>query len=570
MSIAQNFPTIAPSLSLDFASVQALDPRITFARATTATYYGTRTALAEQNLMTSSNSFGTATTGATLVTNNATSPDGTNTAVNLTVDTSTGGHYVQTTIAPMTTGLIYTFSIFVKPNTVSTFGMREAGFGASNAQYNLSTVSVTSSSGCTTSITAVNDGWLRIAYTITAPFTGNLSMQLGPQGYTSFTGNGTDSVYMWGMQLEQRSTVTAYTPTTTQPITNYIPVLETAASGVARFDHNPVTFESLGLLIEQQSTNLVTYSEDFDNAAWSKGNATITANTIVAPDGTLTADKLVENTATGQHFVSLSPVTTLNASYSLSIFAKAGERTRITLFAFGSTTVTVTFDLSAGTVASGTGTIQSVGNGWYRCVLPYLGATSTTNQGVFLVSSGTTTSYTGDGYSGVFIWGAQLEALAFPTSYIKTEASQVTRAVDSALITGANFSSWYNAGQGTLYSEVFDSGLNPWAVSVSINDKFYFRQTGSTAFGVVMGSGGSAFTTTLPAKIAATYNGGTTSSSANGLTAQTTSGLTPINAATILHIGNYNGGAFVQNGRIKKISYYPIAFTNTNLQALTG
>jgi hypothetical protein len=171
----------------------------------------------------------------------------------------------------------------------------------------------------------------------------------------------------------------------------------------------------LGLLIEEQRTNLLTYSEEFDDAAWSKTRSSITANTIVAPDGALTGDKLVENTDTGTHFVSQSASLIANAVYTASVYAKAGERTRVQLqtanVANWTASVSTVFDLSAGTVVSGTGTITPVGNGWYRCsITATFGASNTIGgMNIFPVISGTTSSYTGDGYSGIYLWGAQLE-----------------------------------------------------------------------------------------------------------------------------------------------------------------
>ena len=89
-----------------------------------------------------------------------------------------------------------------------------------------------------------------------------------------------------------------FTRSTTGSYYNSAGVLSTAAINAPRFDYDPVTLESVGLLIEESRTNLLTYSEQFDNAVWTKSNASITANAIIAPDGTLTADKLVEDGVT--------------------------------------------------------------------------------------------------------------------------------------------------------------------------------------------------------------------------------------------------------------------------------
>jgi hypothetical protein len=207
--------------------------------------------------------------------------------------------------------------------------------------------------------------------------------------------------------------VTAYTPTTTQPITNYIPVLQTAPANVARFDHNPVSGESLGLLVEELRTNLVTYSEQFDNAAWRKFRASITPNTIVAPDGTLTGGKLVEDTtASNTHLIDQN-LTPAVGTYAWSVYAKAGERSFVRL---GFTTASANgayFNLANGTVgtvgAGVTASITAVGNGWYRCVAVRTTAATSEVPSIGLASADNTNAYTGDGYSGIYIWGAQFE-----------------------------------------------------------------------------------------------------------------------------------------------------------------
>jgi len=354
MSVSQNYSAISPSLSLDFAAVQALDPRITFSRATTATYYGTRTVKAEENLLLwSQNQTQTIWNkglikNITVTSNFYTAPDGTTTAAKLTFADGDGIYLLRNDSAGIVLGVQYVMSAWIE--------IKSGSVTALNVDCNNGTkIDVTSQLSAGTLV--------RVVQLVTA----GPSTSVADWEFTAT--NGTE-VAFWGAQVEQRSTVTAYTPTTTQPITNYIPVLETAASGVARFDHNPTTFESLGLLVEQQSTNLVTYSEQFDNASWTKTNATITANTVVAPDGTLTGDKFFENTSTGLHGVSKIGIA-LSGSNSWSFYAKAGERTRILLDAYdGSSNSFHVFDLDAGTIvlnASGTATITPLGNGGYRC-----------------------------------------------------------------------------------------------------------------------------------------------------------------------------------------------------------
>ena len=232
-------------------------------------------------------------------------------------------------------------------------------------------------------------------------------------------------------------------------------VIQTAATDVPRFDHNPTTGESLGLLVEEQRTNLPLRSEEFDNASWAKDFTTATADADTAPNGTTTADKVAEDSSNNFHAISqyVSGFAS-GAIATLSIYAKAAGRTRFRIQTDASAGFgTADFNLSTGTATAGTGVVSNgsiinVGDGWYRC-----SARCTTSGAgaiglkVILAQSTYGTAYTGDGTSGIYFWGAQLEAGAFPTSYIPTTTAAVTRSASLAdLISGAianNIRSFY-------------------------------------------------------------------------------------------------------------------------------
>jgi hypothetical protein len=262
-------------------------------------------------------------------------------------------------------------------------------------------------------------------------------------------------------------------------VTDSAGVLQTAATDVPRFDHNPTTGESLGLLVEEQRTNLLLWSEEFDNAAWSKARATVNANVIAAPDSATTADKLVEDTQTGPHHANRPALSfTSGTVYTLSGFYKAAERTRVVL-QFGidgapfpnQANHAAFFDLSTGTIvstgSSATSTITALANGWYRCTVTATAQATATDIvfAGFLVSTGTTFSYTGDGTSGIYLWGAQLEAGAFATSYIPTTTAAVTRSASLADL----ISSAIANNIRTLYLE-FRSPASGTRGVVSLND----------------------------------------------------------------------------------------------------
>ena len=298
MSISSNFPTIKPTLNLDFANVGRLDPRVQFTRASTATYYdGVTTAKAEQNLLLQSQNYSTSWTVTNLTpVTGKTAPDGTSTATEFTAAAAN---------AVLTQGFTaiagsYTFSVWLRRVT----GTGDIEIAADNGTWTTKVITGT---------------WAR--YDVTQTVAAG-SKTAGVRVVTSG-----DAIEVWGAQLEQRSAVTAYTATTTQPITNYVPVLLTAQNNVPRFDHTPTTGAALGLLIEEQRTNLCLQSEDFITT-WATTAASITANTNVAPSGALTADKLVEDATTAEHLVRQTSIAVSSStSYTASTYIKAAERT---------------------------------------------------------------------------------------------------------------------------------------------------------------------------------------------------------------------------------------------------
>ena len=594
MSISANFPNVFPSLELNFANSQQLDPRVTFSRSTTAPYYDGKTSvLAEQNLFLYSQLFSNSVWLTSNVTNTATSavnaPDGTTTAFTSIPTTTNATHQLCEQGITQVLGLPYTFSIVVKANGYTLVSITQyTGSSAVNSFFDLSAGTVTSGTG---SISSQGNGWYRISQTVTATTSGfnqyfGQLFAVNTGTNTSFAGDGTSGYYIWGGQAEQRSSVTAYNATTTTPITNYIPQLLTAPINAPRFDFNPTTGESLGLLIEQSSTNLLTYSQDFSNAVWQKSNSSITTSANIAPDGTQTAQLLVENASTSSHILFIS--SGLTTGTTLSLYAKAKGRTKIGI-GDSSNQYLAKFDLSNGTVTTASnngvtgGSITSVGNGWYRMSCQYTG--STVGLGIFLLDSSGNTSYTGDGYSGIYIWQAQLEALAFATSPIATTSAQVTRASDNASMTGTNFSSWYNQGQGTIYCESATNDLSASPLALIINDgtlnnviqigrtnltnlaERVYLTANNTNYVAALGTG----TTTQNqfAKTSFSFSTNNFIGSVNGnLTSQISTGIVP--TVNRMDIGCYLSTNSYLNGRIKKIAIYPQQVTSTNQQALTG
>lgn len=213
-----------------------------------------------------------------------------------------------------------------------------------------------------------------------------------------------------------------------------------------RFDTDPATLQPKGLLVEGARTNLLTYSEQFDNAAWTKANLNTTGtpawvNVATAPDGTLTADKLIEDANNTSHFANQNVTVVNGGTYTYSIYAKAAERSYLAIYCINTAaSLNTFFNLSNGTVVStsagATSSIVSVGNGWYRCSVTT--TTTAVTSGIYpgISANGTTATYLGDGTSGIFVWGAQIEAAAWASSYISTTNLAASRVADTFTLSG--------------------------------------------------------------------------------------------------------------------------------------
>ena len=586
----ESLPDIRPSLLLDFANSKTLDPRITFTRGSTATYWdGKTTAKAEENLFKYSqelDNFYWNGLRSVVTANQTTAPDGTTTADAITQASgeTSGGFINPDGTEGYTSGVTYTTSIYAKPNGKNFLRvMTSYANGIQTTWFNLSTGSVgTSSSDHTASMVDAGNGWYRCIVTATADGDGYINFYIAETDAVYDVTDDQTGYYAWGAQLEQRSSATAYTPTTSSPIVKYQPVLQTAASGEARFDHDPVTGESKGLLIEEARANSATYSEEFDNAGWDKARVTITPNTIIAPDGTLTADKLIANTDNNSHKIVLRPTITSGNSYTASVYFKKGEYTdaQIDLYSDGSNTFARSdFDLDTGTIIYaqvGSATITDVGNGWYRCIVAGTATTSGTGYFQIYVTS-PASSFTGDGYSGIYVWGAQLEAGSFPTSYIPTSGSTVTRALEAVKI--ENFNNYATGNEGTAFIDWIIGGsdglqeyqfrmesLSGNGLSIFYDDPNIF----GTNYNV--SNSGIVSTSTSANKAALTYSQSesTYRHYANGTAGTTTtSGYDGRYAPNVLFLGGASATASHSQQYIKKFAFYPKRLPNATMQAMT-
>ena len=361
-------------------------------------------------------------------------------------------------------------------------------------------------------------------------------------------------------------------------------LIQTAASGAARFDHNPATGESLGLLVEEARTNLLLQSEAF-GTTWTTSLATISANVATAPDGTTTADKLVTSNTTAQQRT-LQSATVPAGTVTFSVYAKAAGFSYMRLES-GASTEIANFDLTQGVLGtvSGAATITRFSNGWYRCTMPITTSAGASDFRIYVIGSATDargSTLAGNGVDGIFLWGAQIEAGAFPTSYIPTVASTVTRAADVASMTGANFSSWYNQDQGTLVATT-PSGI---VTTATANQSYFGVSTGTlsgsigTGNGLKYGNGSPSTSTRLQLVTASTVQVDTNSATnapkiafayatnnfalARGQSLFTdTSGDVPtgMDTFTIRGVGSQS---------YSRLAYYPVRLPDAQLQALTA
>ena len=339
------------------------------------------------------------------------------------------------------------------------------------------------------------------------------------------------------------------------------------------------------LLLEPQRTNLVTYSEQFDNAAWLKSNSTITANATTSPDGTTNADKLIPSaTPSVNKYIYRSVSAASGSVYSITVFAKAAEYDRLRI-EDGNNSQGAWFNLSSGTVgtvgASTTANIEALDNGWYRCSISK--ATVTTSIFFVIVGSNAENIQVGDGTSGIYIYGAGAELGSYATSYIPTTTTAVTRLADSASKTG--ISSLIGQTEGTIFLEADIQKYNESSIYVAISagavlgTSIYIIQQTSGSLNVLVRNSGnpdasiainSANWTAGFNKVAIAYTATTAEVFINGVTKGTTS-FVSAPACSQLTIGSRPDGVgtLVGTGGYSQALLFTTRLTNAELATLT-
>jgi hypothetical protein len=384
-----------------------------------------------------------------------------------------------------------------------------------------------------------------------------------------------------------------FTRTSSGTRTNSQGLIEVVPANYPRFDHRYVNgeIESLGLLVEEQRTNLFERSEEFSNSYWTKTRSSVENSSIIAPDGSTNAFLLKEDTSVSETHTLFRVISFESGfKYSYSIFAKAydsGNRKLFMLFGAGAfpSQQNASFDLVNGIVESvntnngSEATIEKYPNGWYRCTLIGNTTTSSTTSTVILyLQSGSTVFYTGDGTSGIYIWGSQLEKGSFPTSYIPTVASTVTRNQDRVLIDGERFLQWYNPVEGTFFCSTNDPrGTVVFGVGNTFDNTIYTTAGGSFSGAMRSGGSGTSFVGTISnsgtSKVAFGVKTDNSALCINGvITGSSLTADMPINPIR-LTLGaspwSPTAGDNQVDGTIAQLTYYPTRLPNNILQNLT-
>jgi hypothetical protein len=365
---------------------------------------------------------------------------------------------------------------------------------------------------------------------------------------------------------------------------------KTAGGMLTQFGSGQIRITDLGLLIEDAKTNFALFSQDFTNAAWVSNGPATTANTTQAPDGITTADKIIPSLAAAFQFLSqaCSP-SGLPAKISYSVYAKAAGYNYCMLIGKTSSNANgyrVMVDLTSGAVVqngvdAGSPTNTSfvtelLSNGWVRIILNMDGVT---NASILVGVNDTSTwrSFGGDGVSGIYAWGAQVEVSGFVTSYIPTTGTSATRAADlitvigdlDAVLSGVAASEYAEHG-GTLANFGQGGGLIGLNGDLSSllngasNSSAVGMARGTPGISVTIGNGlnwtngfkaASAFSASARSLVA---GGGTVATSGAGLTSQ---------SGFLLGVGG-SGDSWLY-GYMKRVAVWNSKISDATLQALT-
>ena len=453
----------------------------------------------------------------TVTPNAVVAPDGTTTADKVVADTQNNYHSVSQTYV-VSNGTAYTASVYAKAAEYSYLSLADTGFSLFAAVFYLSgsgSVTMTNGTVTNTSITNVGNGWYRCtvsftggAYSVLVGYIGlNTTVSFPGGGY--YQGDGTSGIYIWGAQLELGSTATIYqgiaaaNTLIATGVTNKVTSDGIYSSGI--FDE--VTYNTTSPVIK----NLLTYTEQFDNAAWGKTGVAISQNSTVAPDGSTTADTVTSNVTNNVSSTAQGASITSGTTYTFSAYFKAGNVNRALIgLRYGPSNYTDNiYDFSSNTwitLGAGTASAVALGSGWYRLIVtvtaigsgtyaPYVGPIN---------NNGTAFNSTTSG-NFIYAWGAQLEVGSTATIYQGIAAantlvtpvpsqrkdnqgnmyvSNVFDEFTGAPVVDSSLVLWLDAGQtasysgsGTTWTDLSGKGNNGTLINspTYINNSFLFN-----------------------------------------------------------------------------------------------
>jgi len=377
-------------------------------------------------------------------------------------------------------------------------------------------------------------------------------------------------------------------------------LIKTATTNEARFDHDPTTGESLGLLVEEQRANLVT-----DSSLTTVGvtySASISSTTETNPEGINFCRRLLSDAGSGGpngHRIRVAANSPNNIT--VSAFVKKDTHRYVYIgFGGGSNSFTALFDIDPtvtgdrllGQGGQGTYTnidagYQNFPNGWVRI---WAAGTTTGTEGTTIGLSPDDSTYAianwvAAGTEAIFIHGVQYEDNAtFPTSYIPTTDSAFTRADDVASITGTNFSSWYRQDEGTVFYDGQVLGSDPTVVKTLLgltdgttdNVIYMLIPTGQNQrFRMVNGGDLQTLQNAIPtadvyspAKVAYAFKLDDTTSAGNGTVLETDTSCTVPTVDRFI-FGSVGTGAAEVAARYKRLTFWPARLPDSTLQGIT-
>jgi len=574
--------------------------------------------------------------------NAAKAPDGTYTATKIVPGESSSRKGIYSTTLTVSSGW-QVFSTYAKAAGYDTlllsqiFGSNSSGYGYKFRLDNGTYSQVTTPSVSTiVYMEDVGDGWYRcsVAFENTNG-TNYANIFVGDStdinSYDPFwrtvTGSGdrVSGILIWGTQYESgvdnpssyiKSDVRFLSRSSRASYHDENGLLKIAPQNSPRYGYkfDGEKWVDAGLILELASTNIFGYSNDFDDdnsggGAWEdnqSGANAIRTTAVTSPEGIYNATFLREDSATTNHFLRETFSEIAGTYYCFSLYAKANQRDELNLN-IGASRLFGKFDLTNGTVlefgdnntnfTNGTAEIENVGDGWYRCAIRGYSVNAGSNYVRIAlgdgVGTGNTPSYTGDGSSGLYIYGAQLETGNRVTTYIPTYGGSATRSAD-VISSGDTqrkaddcfmpVSDWYNQDQGTLYVEHNvdrDITSDAWGIVTIENEGstddyigIRYRSTGTTGEVLSLNGSSEMSASSISAadlnyfnKSAFAFATNDAAAVGNGGTVSTDTTVT-LPKLTRMTIGDGEGINYI-GGHIKNIKYYPKRLGNAELIALT-